>query len=829
VPPRHRPGLAAVIDRLGPELRIRHREIIDGPAVRDVVIATPATTPVARAGIAVMVARGAAVATATARATTATARATTASTASTATAATASTTTATVADGRSTVPARLALAREVLTRMPNPRFLDLVRVHDLFRDRAAGLTRDELTAPIAPAPEVRDTDRFEDAKTPGRYYYLPRYAIATSGDQLAVHLGTRGAQWVLNIKLVPSPAPEVVAAGGGSPIPHTLQVTLGYQSQEMAADKGLVRGLTITFTEIVQSADGAETIATAILPTLVERDAAYSALSQPDRGTTVTVTRTARIAVRKPPANPTQPVGGGATSVGGGGGTVAASHLGLATLARPHLVPIGRLPPGLDLELPRRPIVPRDPPDPMPTDPPPAQPPPERYHEGDRSLAWIVPPNPLTLLPALHPYVYDEITGTVGSEPKLELRRVEHQGQIADYFQDPIDRARFYYLPDSFRLLRWEEVPRTPAMLVQFSPAASDNGGGLDDVMVSLRYAAGPHVRAGRLEAAAVALAQHLPAGGEQVVALEPLPLGDLRFELQLPGDGVVTAPRPDAVVTAEGLSDLLNLPMSRFQQVWDAMFARDALVFAGAVRLGAGASQYAIPFAGRFAETTGGQLLETSFVPEPDGPGVVLSIANMIESPVTIGKLDLALAYGEQTIAGVAAELALPLTVPAGAVAAMLVSPATAPPDGVAPALAATLDDIEVEPDREQVLAAIRQDEVMPELTHSIEVKTFAAYFAPPADPAQQLLGILVQFERGTTVDLTADALAKVAVVRTPIDTVLLGATDLQRHRYKRTIIRLGGRKADTDWQTVEGTVFYPEVDIPDPPPPPPTPPPGG
>jgi hypothetical protein len=617
---------------------------------------------------------------------------------------------------------------------------------------AQGLTRDQLTAPMSPLPQLLDTLRYEDPKVAGKFYYLPRYRLETNNQQYSIQFSQRGADWILTVRLVPGVPVEVAAAGGGEPMAHTVAISLHY-TVGLSTGGGAVQNK--EFTEITK--EGSIVVATMVFPSLEARDAAYLALCGSTPATSLTVHLTARIAIR--------------------------------VVVRLHH--------------PRRPALPIEPS--VHGDPPPAT---VRYEESDHQFNRDVDPRPFVFPPELHPYIYGSLTGVAPQSFELIRRAVVFEQKSYDYYQDPTDRRRFYYLPDSFKLLRRTDPPRSPAMVLQFSSGA----GGLDDLIASMRYAAGPYIRSGRLEAAARELERYLP-NGEETIVLEPLPAKDLRFSLALPGAGVSYQPRPDAIVEMSALSDLINLPFPQFRDVFDSMFSANALLFEGVINIGAQTSTtHAIPFSGRMGDLIG-QVLESAHTPDPETGGATIALENVIESPVRVEKLEVQLSYGETLIAGTVADLTLPLEIPAGATFELKVAPAGAPPPDTEAVVILTLDGVKAVPNREAVLSSILQSEVAPEIQRAIKVKLPPAMFeAVPADPGAQLLVVLVHFESGTTIELTADAPAAEATVRTRLTSVLLENMDPQAYRYKLEIIRRGSRKRDQDWRTDTFGILYPD-----------------
>jgi hypothetical protein len=80
----------------------------------------------------------------------------------------------------------------------------------------------------------------------------------------------------------------------------------------------------------------------------------------------------------------------------------------------------------------------------------------------------------------------------------------------------------------------------------------------------------------------------------------------------------------------------------------------------------------------------------------------------------------------------------------------------------------------------------------------------------ATASDPQSQVMAIVVDFESGDSVELSADHLQEIAHVPVSLAGFVLGKPEDLSYRYKVTVVRLSGVTADADWRTGEsGSVF--------------------
>jgi hypothetical protein len=98
-----------------------------------------------------------------------------------------------------------------------------------------------------------------------------------------------------------------------------------------------------------------------------------------------------------------------------------------------------------------------------------------------------------------------------------------------------------------------------------------------------------------------------------------------------------------------------------------------------------------------------------------------------------------------------------------------------------------------------------------------TITVKGFSTLFEslPDTSPDGNLLAILVDFERGDTVELNPQQLEVQSQVSFPLTDIVLRREESGTYRYKRKAIRQYGNSEDQDWRETNFDILYPDADI--------------
>ena len=166
------------------------------------------------------------------------------------------------------------------------------------------------------------------------------------------------------------------------------------------------------------------------------------------------------------------------------------------------------------------------------------------------------------------------------------------------------------------------------------------------------------------------------------------------------------------------------------------------------------------IPFTARMNDLVG-ELLDVREVADAASGGVKAMVRNVIESPIRINYLTAMLHRGETIFPGEIRDLSTPVTLGSGEEITLTVAPSAPLVEAGSLHGVFDLNGVEVLPDPEKVWNAILDPNLPAEYLRSITVKTFREMFTPSPDrPGNQIMAILVEFERGDTVELNADKL---------------------------------------------------------------------
>lgn len=425
------------------------------------------------------------------------------------------------------------------------------------------------------------------------------------------------------------------------------------------------------------------------------------------------------------------------------------------------------------------------------------------YRESERvvdlSLPFLFPPN-------LHGYVFEGL-GTVrpGGSTGLLRRQVNWGGRFHSYYQSSLGSNVFYYLPDTFKLARRPVAPHEPFATMRFQ---SDDGS-LERMEASFSFFGSPVVDQERLLGSVPVLrglvdADVLRAEGDlQLEPLLPAP-ENLKLRLSYPGADTRGGPfeaRPGASVDLRtGITDSLTMPMVQFQALYDALFSASGFSLAGAVSFQMGDVGEEVPFTIRLHDTA-----------EPlvgwEQKDSVLKLTNEIESPLVFQGVKALVkdASGQRSVS--APGPVPPIRLEVGQSGEFQL------PAGVE-ALDIDLPGAEADMDRERMFSIVLDPSTAPVYLRPLVVKTFKAMFAAPAaQPEQQVMAIVLDFEGGLTVELNADQLEQKIKLPVPVANYVLRRADVGSYRYKMSVIRLGGQTRDTDWRTDDTGTLFPNV----------------
>ncbi|NER83743.1 MAG: hypothetical protein F6K42_30205, partial [Leptolyngbya sp. SIO1D8] len=429
------------------------------------------------------------------------------------------------------------------------------------------------------------------------------------------------------------------------------------------------------------------------------------------------------------------------------------------------------------------------------------------FREITIAVDALTPRQPFVFPPDLYRYVFAGITGNPQQTFKPDLRQVSWQGQFYSYYQDPAHRQLFYYLPDSFKLVRRPEAPHHPMMSIQFIPTGDAN----EDTLAVVEYWAFPALELKRLEESANELKKFVPnLDAEGTIEFQPLLAGEAQLTMHLPqADGSqLNQARPEVMVDLRtGFRDSLTLSLKDFQRFYDAIFGGSSVLFQGAVNVTLpDRSAEVIPFTVQMDDLVG-DLLSYEEVRMPDSDSIQATLINAIESPLQINHLPVILYQDGQRIPAQVEGLDLPspIILKPGESIRFTVKPATALPKPAAEfpiEVLFELDQVQVVPDKEAIWDAILRPDTPAEYQRAITVKTFKEVFG------NRLTVISIDFRQGGTVDFiqsaTSEKLESEVAVVTPIRNLVLRTADQGAYDYRVLVIRNDGQKfEDADWRT--------------------------
>ena len=402
---------------------------------------------------------------------------------------------------------------------------------------------------------------------------------------------------------------------------------------------------------------------------------------------------------------------------------------------------------------------------------------------------------PFVFPPSLHPYIFSSITGN-NTTFKPTLQQVNGHS----YYQDPVERHVFYYLPDSFKLVRRPESPHYPLLSIQFQPV-----GDSEDVRVTIGYWAYPYVDAARLETAATELAKKIPnpmPAGVTGVVYQPLVASNPRLYLGLPrSDGSLAyQERPEVLVELRtGFRDSRTLSLEEFQAVYDAIFSPTTQLFQGQVQVSFPDGQHTeiIPFTAQMNDLVGEKFDYSKEIDLATG-SIRATLKNAIESPIRINQLTAKIAHDNAQVNGVISLLSVPLpaVLQPGEALSFTVTPASAIAGSSPPQVTFDLSAVEVLADSKAIWDKI----VLPQSTmtykRKISVNTTKSTFGDRIDV------ISIDLKLGTTInfarDLPLDPNGVNTNVTTPIRDLILHEADSGVYEYRSLVILSDGTRVE-------------------------------
>lgn len=172
-----------------------------------------------------------------------------------------------------------------------------------LRPQAQGVPRNQIKVPICSSSNVTDEMLFEDPVQPAKKYYLPRYEVASDDQRSQVafrQVGSKNdARWTLVVSMKKSASPA--AADSAQELPHRLAVILRYN--QMIGNQAGGRE-EVAFQNVITTRNG-QVQATLQCASLQQRDVIYHALTDSGLGATLVARRSITVGV---PASPIIPL-----------------------------------------------------------------------------------------------------------------------------------------------------------------------------------------------------------------------------------------------------------------------------------------------------------------------------------------------------------------------------------------------------------------------------------------------------------------------------------------------------------------------------------------
>lgn len=693
------------------------------------------------------------------------------------------------------VPAASLISADTIRRRPG---LERIRP-ELFLDKAGrDFERANSKHPISPTLQPNDTTLFEDPNSDARYW-LPRYRLRELGrgryDSNIVQADD--GRWAISLGLEAYPAAEIAdAARTAQPLPHQLAVSVSYRQANTTIEQRLV------VDELLTDARGPVAI---LRLTLAERDELLGAFMSPTAEAKLSLVRTYTVSIPTAAAEAATPARPDfrARRLAMARVKDTASPMRMQPLERRRL--FERLQNGEALHEPVK-IEPAPPSPQLPVAP--------RFRAAaqvqELSIALVFPP-------ALHAYLYPGGSPSAGGASwdvhnlsyPTDGRQREHA-----YFQSTTNPARFYYLPDEFRLARTTSSPHTPALAF-----VVDQGQEEGETEVELAADVRPVTDGKRLLAARLELKKKLPTTGATTAAeisLEPL-LAKSTLRLGLPRGGRMEMTQVDVDIDlANGFQLSDRFAFDDFQDVFAALMASQApSLLQGKVLVSTGlGGDVQIPVKLNFHKLEG-EIFDYNETTDPATGSVSATLRNDSGGKLRISALPVWISRGgimvEATLEGI--DLGQPIEVEPDGEIAFRVVPVAPWPDGVEGPSDAIFDTSAISsiPDSESLFTQTFDNSVAQETSREITVLTDADVLESAQDPANAIRMILIEFRGNKSVRLNSTSLEQTVEVPVPLMDILLRKDTEGMYKYRQTIIYKSGRQTvDPAWRETDLAMLF-------------------
>jgi hypothetical protein len=410
---------------------------------------------------------------------------------------------------------------------------------------------------------------------------------------------------------------------------------------------------------------------------------------------------------------------------------------------------------------------------------PPVEP---QFREATRVLDVQSDYRPFVFPPNLHPYIYRNIGDSNNGNFKLDFR----QSNGYSYYQDPAERHVFYYLPDSFKLVRRPESPHFPMMSVEFQTVE-----GSEEMQVTIEFWAYPSVNPARLVTAARDLEQYVPQPSPGVEFKPLVTETSPQLFLGLPKeDGSLDyRDRPNVLVEMRsGFRDSCTLSMKAFQKIYNALFSSTQL-FQGQVKVSLPNSKTEIiPFTAQVDDMVGEIFDITQSIDITTGT-IQVTLKNAIESPIRINSLSARINTNLQVQAAITGT-AFPIDLAPGASINLTVN-SSVPLNNSSQAVF-DFNGVDVLADREAIWNSIVRLDSTATYKRKLEVRTVNGIFS------DRIAAISIDLKSGTSVtflrDATPDRLTVQTDLVTPVRDWILNKVDTGNYDYRSQVILNNG-----------------------------------
>ena len=660
-------------------------------------------------------------------------------------------------------------------------------------------TRDQLEVPVSRVAPPADTALFESPADPAVLFYLPRYRLRREGTRELIRMDERDGAWVLTLELEAFAAPELGDVGAAGPLPHTFTVLL----QCTPGDGQFERTLA------VEPTPEGHWRATLPLPSSGERDVVFRALSDGALRTRLLIRRAISVGVPEAapaPAEPetAEPAVGRVVRDHRRRAVVRDHRTGVRMAMAPRLASLRRFEATAMIANPAAvtPAAPQT-----------------LYRvtsatlDHDERQSFVFPRD-------LYPDLYAGIGA--GGARDFQLIYVAFGDRQHRYLRDPADPRVFHHLPDAFTLGRQTTAPHTPTMVLRFLPGAE----GLDDLRAQIDLFAMPTVDPARLADAAARLPGLLgddPLEAGEVPQFKLLSLAREKLVLRLGLPGAAAGPyaaREGARIELDTVvSDQVELALPAFRAAWEALFSATPVLFQGSVEATFADGVEQIPFVARM-DRLAGTVIDVTGAVGADGQASA-TVVNSSESPVVLtGPQPLIVGEAGAAAADVTEpDPALPIELAPGASVVLRLAPREPVPAGARVSLRFATTEVKL--DRDALYDAVLEDETsVVSLDRPITVRG-RQLFAAASAAGTPLVAALVEFEHGSTAELTPEAMDGEGVVSLPLRDFVLGemsSTDLANaaYRYRLRLVHATGQERSPDWIEDTTEILYPVAPAP-------------